>query len=166
MGSLEKERQGLRSGYLGSLSLSLTICKTEIAWDSQGCSKEYMLMLFQTHGIHSMHASCIINIINIWLFSYFSWGSQIKNTEVICLSLSSGPSFVRTHWKRCWCWERLRVWGERGDRMRWLDGIIDSMDMNLSKLQEIVKNREVWRAAVHGVTKSWTWLSDWTQLFG
>ena len=41
-------------------------------------------------------------------------------------------------------------------RMRWLDGIIDSMDMNLSKLQEIVKNREVWRAAVHGVTKSWT----------
>ena len=40
--------------------------------------------------------------------------------------------------------------------MRWLDGIIDSMDMNLSKLQEIVKNREVWRAAVHGVTKSWT----------
>ena len=40
--------------------------------------------------------------------------------------------------------------------MRWLDGIIDSMDMNLSKLQEIVKNREVWHAAVHGVTKSWT----------
>ena len=46
-------------------------------------------------------------------------------------------------------------------RMKWLDGIIDSMGMSLSKLQEIVKNREAWRAAVHGVTTSWTWLSDW-----
>ena len=49
----------------------------------------------------------------------------------------------------------------RGEqRIRWLDGIIDSMDMSLSKLQEIVKDREVYRAAVHGVTKSQTRLSD------
>ena len=45
-------------------------------------------------------------------------------------------------------------------RMRRLDDIIDSMDMNLSRLREIVKDREAWRAAVHGVTKSWTGLSD------
>ena len=47
-------------------------------------------------------------------------------------------------------------------RMRWLDSITDSMDMSLSKLQEIVKNREAWRAAIHGFTKSWMQLSDQT----
>ena len=99
-------------------------------------------------------------------------------------SPSSRKSVLNIHWKD-WCWSwRFNTWapdakntllGKYPDagkerrqeekvwqRTRWLDGITDSMDMSLSNFWEIVKNREAWHAAVHGVTKGQTWLSNWT----
>ena len=112
-----------------------------------------------------------------------SWESLGQQGDQI--SQSSRKSSLNIHWKD-WCWnwssvtlatqcedsdslEKTLMLGKtegkrrRGQqRMRWLDSITDSVNMNLSKLWDIEKDRETWCAAVHRVAKRWTWLSDWT----
>ena len=106
-----------------------------------------------------------------WIYIWV-WGFPKGNQPWIFFGRTDAETEAPVLWPpdvKSWCLGKTLMLGKTEgrrrsgqQRKRWLDSIIESMDMSLSKLQEIVKDRKAWRGAVHGVTKSRIWLSDWT----
>ena len=140
---------------------------------SRGRTNIYLRTLFlkkkkyRIHFSHSYVGNPLRNFQSqIQLLWFSNWEHQSEYSwKDWCWSSNTLATWCKetTHWKRLFMLGMIKGRRKMGwQRMRWLDVIIRTIDMSLSQLQELVKDREAWHAAIHVVAKSRTWLSNWT----